>query len=55
MRDAFRNGQLLKQMVSDLKYLLNVPEIEQTTTIMSLWDDKEGLKKFGVQYHEFEE
>lgn len=55
MRDAFRNGQLLKQMVSDLKYLLDVPELERTTTIMSLWDDKEGLQKFGVQYHEFEE
>ncbi|GGV15639.1 type I-E CRISPR-associated endonuclease Cas1e [Lactobacillus acetotolerans] len=55
MRDAFRNGQLLKQMVSDLKYLLNAQDFVSTTTIMSLWDDKEGLKKFGVQYHEFEE
>lgn len=54
MRDAFRSGKLLAQMVRDLKYLLlgddaedDVPQVS-----MSLWDDREGLQKFGVQYHE---
>lgn len=56
MRDAFASGKLLLQMVADLKYLLNIKDNnEQNTTVMNLWDDKQGLVKFGVQYHEVSE
>lgn len=54
MRDAFRDGKLLKQMVHDLKFLFEV-EDDQDLEFMSLWDDKEGMQKFGVQYHEIGE
>lgn len=55
MRDSFSNGKLLLKMVSDLKYLLNVPEInDENTAIMNLWDDQKGLVRYGVQYHEIE-
>lgn len=55
MRDAFRNGKLLQQMVKDLKYLFEITnnELEDATVVMSLWDNRKGLQKFGVQYHEF--
>ncbi|WP_251717694.1 type I-E CRISPR-associated endonuclease Cas1e [Lactobacillus agrestimuris] len=52
MRDAFSNGKLLKRMVKDLKYLLNVTD-EPDADVINLWDDKMGLQKFGVQYHEY--
>ena len=54
MRDTFRDGKLLKQMVHDLKFLFEV-EDDQDPEFMSLWDDKEGMQKFGVQYHEISE
>lgn len=54
MRDAFRDGKLLKRMVHDLKDLLEVTleaeEVDDET--LSLWDDKLGMQKMGVQYHE---
>lgn len=52
MRDAFASGKLLVQMVADLKSLLNIEDNVSTDT-MHLWDDRQGLQKFGVQYHEF--
>lgn len=54
MRDTFRDGKLLRQMVHDLKFLFEV-EDDQDPEFMSLWDDKEGMQKFGVQYHEISE
>lgn len=51
MRDAFSNGKLLSTMVKDLKELLNVDDQVEVTT-MHLWDDKQGLQQFGVQYRE---
>lgn len=54
MRDAFANGKLLVQMVSDLKDLLNIDNNISADT-MHLWDDRQGLQKFGVQYHEFDD
>lgn len=56
MRDVFREGKILKRMVNDLKYLLDVSdeELDNIKVVMSLWDDQEGLQKFGVQYSEFE-
>lgn len=52
MRDAFASGKLLVQMVADLKSLLNI-EDDVSADTMHLWDDRQGLQKFGVQYHEF--
>lgn len=54
MRDIFASGKLLTRMVTDLQDLLGVKETKEANVI-NLWDDKLGLQKFGVQYHEIEE
>ena len=54
MRDAFANGKLVVQMVRDLKKLLNIDDGIPAET-MHLWDDRQGLQKFGVQYHELDD
>lgn len=54
MRDAFADGRLVVQMVRDLKSLLNINDDVSAET-MHLWDDRQGLQKFGVQYHEFDD
>ena len=54
MRDKFKDGKLIEQMVHDLKYLLDVEDAPEAETLF-LWDDREGLQKFGVQYHDFAE
>ena len=54
MRDKFKDGKLIAKMVKDLKFLFGM-ETDVNLDIINLWDDKEGLKKFGVQYHEKEE
>lgn len=57
MRDAFRDGKLIKRMVHDLKWLLESPTSQKEIDVetLKLWDDKLGLQKMGVQYHEFTE
>ncbi|GEO66868.1 type I-E CRISPR-associated endonuclease Cas1e [Levilactobacillus spicheri] len=55
MRDAFVDGKLLSRMVTDLKALLGVEADATGADLISLWDDRLGLQKFGVQYHEMEE
>lgn len=54
MRDAFKDGKLLARMVNDLKMLLGVGDSDSEVELIHLWDDKLGLQRFGVQYHEFE-
>lgn len=54
MRDEFVDGKLIKQMVHDLKYLLDIEDTRETG-VMQLWDDKGSLQRFGIQYHEFDE
>lgn len=54
MRDAFVDGKLLVRMVADLKSLLGEDSDEIPAETLSLWDDREGLQKFGVQYREEE-
>ncbi|GFZ26130.1 type I-E CRISPR-associated endonuclease Cas1e [Lactobacillus corticis] len=51
MRDLFAERKILPQMVSDLKYLLEIDD-DTEAEVLSLWDDKVGLQKFGVQYHD---
>lgn len=55
MRDTFKDGKLIEKMVKDLKYLLDIKNQDEVHAVMSLWDNKKGLQKFGVQYHEPEE
>lgn len=54
MRDAFVDGKLLVRMVTDLKLLLGEDIDETPVETLNLWDDREGLQKFGVQYREQE-
>ena len=51
MRDAFKDGRLIQKMVKDLKYILDVENDLDTQVVMSLWDNQNGIQKFGVQYH----
>ncbi len=53
MRDVFTDGHLIKEIVKDLQYLLQV-EINAQFEVdtISLWDDKEKLVKYGVSYVE---
>ncbi|WP_179394525.1 type I-E CRISPR-associated endonuclease Cas1e [Lacticaseibacillus absianus] len=54
VRDAFVDGKLMLRMVGDLKRLMGEPITEAIDADqISLWDDKQGLQKFGVAYHEF--
>lgn len=55
MRDVFAEGKILSRMVKDLKYVLGVDDGITEVDTIHLWDNKMGLQKFGVQYHEFEE
>jgi len=55
MRDAFVDGKLLSRMVTDLKTLLGMSDTDSDVDVVNLWDDKMGLQKFGVQYHEMQE
>lgn len=55
MRDAFSDGKLLKRIVKDLQYLMEI-EADEVFEIesLNLWDDKEELKSHGVNYSEEE-
>lgn len=46
---------MIKQMVKDLKNLLRIADdYGSIHVVMGLWDDREGLQKYGVQYREFD-
>src|SRR5699024_9751778 len=53
VRDAFVDGKIMKKIVRDLQYLMDV-EIDEEMRIdaINLWDDKERLVKNGVNYEE---
>ncbi|MCI1985278.1 MAG: type I-E CRISPR-associated endonuclease Cas1e [Lactobacillus sp.] len=54
VRDAFVDGKLMLRMVADLKkLLLGQDGDEPEADIVNLWDDKLGLQKMGVSYHEY--
>jgi len=56
MRDVFVESKLLVRMVRDLKALLGMTDVDdREVDLVSLWDDRLGLQKFGVQYHELQE
>jgi len=55
IRDAFSDGKLMARIVKDLQQLLNEDTSDPIEVdILSLWDDKERLVKFGVNYEERE-
>lgn len=51
VRNAFMDGKVLMQIVKDIQILLGVAEEEMITAEpLFLWDDKEELVKYGVNY-----
>lgn len=53
LRDSFADGKLLKKIVKDLQDLLDIEIDEQfETDIINLWDDKDNLVKYGINYYE---
>lgn len=51
VRDRFRDGKLMKRIVKDLQYLLEVDEEDDfLIETLNLWDDKEKLIEYGVNY-----
>lgn len=54
VRDAFVDGKLMLRMVCDLKDLLHIEDALPEADLVNLWDDKLGLQKNGVSYHEKE-
>lgn len=52
-RDAFSDGKLLERIVKDLQNLLDISEEDNITAeSLSLWDDKDRLVEYGVNYSE---
>lgn len=53
LRDLFKSGQILDRMVHDIKYLLDVNEIDEDyKSTLYLWDNIDGNKEHGVSYRE---
>ena len=51
VRDKFVEKKLMEQVVADIKYLLDEEDgIE--ADLINLWDDKEDLVKYGINYSE---
>ena len=55
VRDSFVDGKLMSKVVQDLQILLGLDMSEDCMQVdnLNLWDDKERLVKFGVNYSEF--
>lgn len=57
MRDAFIDGKVIKSIIRDVKYLLDISaELDQwgEADVIHLWDERGDLVKYGVNYREFE-
>lgn len=53
VRDSFVDGKIMKQIVKDLQYLMDVETSEEMfIDVINLWDDKEKLVAHGVSYKE---
>ncbi|MFM9413566.1 type I-E CRISPR-associated endonuclease Cas1e [Peptococcus simiae] len=53
VRDAVADGKLMMRIVHDIQYLLDVaPTDEIDIDIIHLWDDKEELVRYGINYSE---
>ena len=50
-RDAFTDGKLFARIVHDVQMLMGIREEEQIEAVpLSLWDNKEGNIRYGVNY-----
>jgi len=53
VREKCVDGKIMKRIVRDIQYLLDVPEEEELfADTINLWDDKEQLVQYGVNYSE---
>lgn len=53
VRDYMVDGKLMERIVHDLQYLMDVKSDEQMLIdTINLWDDKEKLARYGVNYEE---
>lgn len=53
VRDAMVGGKIMKKMVQDLQFLMEVDQDDEINPeFLSLWDDKEKLVQYGVNYQE---
>lgn len=53
VRDKMIDGKMMKRMVKDLQDLMEVDPADQLQTdTLNLWDDKESLVEYGVNYQE---
>ncbi|MGI6578683.1 MAG: type I-E CRISPR-associated endonuclease Cas1e [Saccharofermentanales bacterium] len=51
MRDRFTDGKIMKRIVQDLQYLMDISDGEDLfIDTVNLWDDKEQLVQYGVNY-----
>ena len=51
-RDQVIDGKLMKTIVRDLQSLLDIKDFDLEVETLSLWDDREQLVKYGVNYSE---
>lgn len=53
IRDSFVDGKLMSRIVKDIQFLFDVNnEEELLIEMLALWDDKDKLVKYGVNYRE---
>lgn len=53
VRDAFVDGKIMIRIVKDLQHLLECGKEDEIEAVpLHLWDDKEKLVDYGVNYHE---
>ncbi len=53
IRDVLVDGKLIRQIVQDLQHLLEIEETDRMDVdTLNLWDDKEKLTAYGVNYGE---
>ena len=53
IRDIFVGGKLMVRIVKDIQYLFEINDGEELMVeMLSLWDDKDKLVKYGINYRE---
>lgn len=55
LRDLIVEKKLMEVIVKDIQKLFSTEESEIVGQIMNLWDDKEKLVRYGVNYSEFDD
>lgn len=52
VRDEFKNGKIIEKIVKDIQYLFSIEEDHLEVEMINLWDDKDNLVKYGINYSE---